>query len=933
MSSIDEEIESLKQKIMEALDKNGILNELQARFLADVSEFIAHSDFETLKPNKALRQEVAHQISQKVCAQFLLRRGMKHTLASANSEFGGEFMKEEPGDAVADELKVGRDTIWLHEVVESWKREKEGVLRRNKDAFRDELQSRFDAMDPATIERNQKRASMFQKIMERKKRPLTPTRTMNEDEKETLTPTPTKVNRRKMSPSMKHAMEMKEKQAKTTASEEDEKKTSSSGKESDEDNKGKKVVLLRHTEESPKNKGGVTPHSEEEEEPLKGKRTPQSGKKKVNVKRDKEDDRATPQTGKRHAITEGETPKGKHRTTPQSGKKKAAAERAPEEEDGEFVPESILKTPQSGKKTSALSEQRKTPQSSSKREAESEKRTPHRGEDLSSDEEKVSRIRESGKKKTPLSGKSEKQKPSEELLDSLDEPPTRKARSAKEETPQKAKATPQSDKKKAEQLDEVSGKRETVGDTQAPASASKKQESTPKASPKSRSPANTPKNVYDFNDEEFFTDEEPVPLKDKAAQKVEDRLIRTPKREDSSEPASEESTPPKSNTAQSQMEFQSSSSPTPPRRGVSDKTTEPETVKSPAKSPKPSSPSTQTKESEPPAPLNKEYEVKPASASSSGPNMSRFVTDDELSKRSTESSAPNKPANDEGLLTDGSEPNSPQGKEQPKPRKQKKVAVGDYYDYYDEEEEEEKKPSKLPKAKTAHQSDLYEYEYVEEEDFSEPPTKKKPTPGKDSRRSEKDQSERSGKTPSKKTPTKGGQESSKRTPDPKRPTPSKSVPKRVDTEDDDIVDFSGDAPKIKAKAPESDSLLGMLDDLELSPKGKKPSKAAKADLSSSFDFDSFSDVEPQAPKPRKNISDGSVEDMSASDRGRGHSEDKDFGESFDDIFDDDLMNEKVKPRPVKKSVKLTNEDSLNFDDPDLSSGEPSPKRKPQKGKK
>ena len=218
MSSIDEEIEALKNRIMEDLDRKGILNELQARFLAAVSDFIAESEFDTLKPSKSLRHEPAHEVARSVCAQFLLRRGMRNTLASANSEFNGEFMKEEPTDAIPDQLRIARDAVWVHEVVEAWKAEKETALKRNMDAFRDELQSRYDAMDPVMIERSQKRASMFQKMIDRKKKPLTPMKAMNEGEKETLTPNPTKHVRRKLSPSMKHAQEMKERQVKSSPS-------------------------------------------------------------------------------------------------------------------------------------------------------------------------------------------------------------------------------------------------------------------------------------------------------------------------------------------------------------------------------------------------------------------------------------------------------------------------------------------------------------------------------------------------------------------------------------------------------------------------------------------------------------------------------------------------------------------------------------------
>ena len=83
---------------MANLKEKGILNELQARFLSNISIEIQNSNYVSLQPSRILREEQAYQIAGQIALQFLKKHGLKNAIQSFEAETQGKISLSSPKD-------------------------------------------------------------------------------------------------------------------------------------------------------------------------------------------------------------------------------------------------------------------------------------------------------------------------------------------------------------------------------------------------------------------------------------------------------------------------------------------------------------------------------------------------------------------------------------------------------------------------------------------------------------------------------------------------------------------------------------------------------------------------------------------------------------------------------------------------------------------
>ena len=138
--SIDHRVERLKIQILDGLKKKGILNDLQARFLCNVSEFIQTTNFDVFKPHKDPRRTPAYEIAESIVIQYLQKKNMKNSLKSTKNELNGKISNNQD---TAKKIKVNESSLWIHQIVSEWNKNKKEILKQNRNQRRKLLSQRL----------------------------------------------------------------------------------------------------------------------------------------------------------------------------------------------------------------------------------------------------------------------------------------------------------------------------------------------------------------------------------------------------------------------------------------------------------------------------------------------------------------------------------------------------------------------------------------------------------------------------------------------------------------------------------------------------------------------------------------------------------------------------------------------------------------------
>lgn len=151
MRSIDQRIDHLKNQILDGLTQKGILNELQSRFLSNVAQFIQTTDYDVFKLHRERRQTPEYEIAEIVVAQYLKTKNMTHTLQSIIYEFKIDEKEIDPdskkSSEITNKIKIEKNGIWIHQIINEWIKNKEVLIKQNKEYDRKMVKNRLYQID------------------------------------------------------------------------------------------------------------------------------------------------------------------------------------------------------------------------------------------------------------------------------------------------------------------------------------------------------------------------------------------------------------------------------------------------------------------------------------------------------------------------------------------------------------------------------------------------------------------------------------------------------------------------------------------------------------------------------------------------------------------------------------------------------------------
>lgn len=151
MRSIDQRIDHLKNQILDGLTQKGILNELQSRFLSNVAQFIQTTDYDVFKPHRERRQTPEYEIAEIIVAQYLKTKNMTHTLQSIQNEFKIDEKEIDPDSEkstqITKKIKIEKNGLWIHQIVNDWNKNKEVLIKQNKEYDRQMVKNRLHQID------------------------------------------------------------------------------------------------------------------------------------------------------------------------------------------------------------------------------------------------------------------------------------------------------------------------------------------------------------------------------------------------------------------------------------------------------------------------------------------------------------------------------------------------------------------------------------------------------------------------------------------------------------------------------------------------------------------------------------------------------------------------------------------------------------------
>ena len=118
-----------KKEVISRMKNNGTINYIQAHYVSLISNAVQGEDDLHLKSFPKIRQTNSYRIATLVALQYLREKSMDFSLSSAEAEIGNltDF-----NNSLIDQLKIDKNGIWIHELLEDWKQNKAEILQKNK---------------------------------------------------------------------------------------------------------------------------------------------------------------------------------------------------------------------------------------------------------------------------------------------------------------------------------------------------------------------------------------------------------------------------------------------------------------------------------------------------------------------------------------------------------------------------------------------------------------------------------------------------------------------------------------------------------------------------------------------------------------------------------------------------------------------------------
>ena len=136
--------DELIEKTFEELEKKGVLNHFQAKFISQVTNEIQNSENDKvfcLKPFKEIHESIQNEIASQIIVQYLTKHNLEYTLKTANYEFDDYYQFRNLN--VLNKLEITDKSDSLHSLFITWKSTKDQAIKKNKKVFLKKLASRL----------------------------------------------------------------------------------------------------------------------------------------------------------------------------------------------------------------------------------------------------------------------------------------------------------------------------------------------------------------------------------------------------------------------------------------------------------------------------------------------------------------------------------------------------------------------------------------------------------------------------------------------------------------------------------------------------------------------------------------------------------------------------------------------------------------------
>lgn len=138
----------LKQDVLNALAKKGILSHLQALYIELTVKEIAKSDIQVLKPYRIIKDDEAHKLAGQIVIQYFAKHGLALSMDSALAESNCQI---ETGEDAPSVLGIERREIWVKSLLQDWNQSGDKIKENNRKKLLEEIVERLEMLGPKKL--------------------------------------------------------------------------------------------------------------------------------------------------------------------------------------------------------------------------------------------------------------------------------------------------------------------------------------------------------------------------------------------------------------------------------------------------------------------------------------------------------------------------------------------------------------------------------------------------------------------------------------------------------------------------------------------------------------------------------------------------------------------------------------------------------------
>jgi hypothetical protein len=138
----------LDQNVARVLVSGGILNHLEARMVANLTEAIHESPIEAMKPCQTVKTDVNYQLAATFVTAFLTRWNLSETMRSVRAEIPALLPIKVAKTLVLTELEVRSTTAPLTELLNGWMERGAEIVAANRLIVLRGVDERLAALPP-----------------------------------------------------------------------------------------------------------------------------------------------------------------------------------------------------------------------------------------------------------------------------------------------------------------------------------------------------------------------------------------------------------------------------------------------------------------------------------------------------------------------------------------------------------------------------------------------------------------------------------------------------------------------------------------------------------------------------------------------------------------------------------------------------------------